>query len=1178
MKEKIKRFSKGIFEYELPFLCLPEDEINITIEAGKIFDGSFMISNSIQRNMKSIIYSSNRLLTFDQAKFEAVESTVSYHFNSVTLKPGDTVSGVISIVSDCGERILPFHVRVEAPFCGSSIGKIKDLFQFTNLARVNWSEAKKVFRSEEFERVLLGNEESYKIIYRNLLKSISTSQALEEFLIDIHKKSKIKLNIDKTFAEYEVIDESFVDKLTLTKDFWGYAEIKVSTDAPFIRLEQKFLWADRFIGNTNQITYMIDPKTLRIGKNFGRIWIKTLYQDITFDIVCNYHGEKERKTRQEKQFSVCLMDNYLNFRLDRININKYIEETSTLLNRQGELQEGFLKPLIETHLAIISGKAEEAEKLLVQLYEKEAEVKNESILYYCSYLYLNALYQKEEQIIKATVKTIRWYYENGFHNWEILWFLLYLDKGYEKNKANKLTAIREQFKAGCQSPILYYEAVCIFNEEPFLLRELEDFEIQTIFYGIKNWILAKDTAFQYTYLANKKKTFHPIIFRGLVKLYDEFGTEQILTAICCMLIKGYKKTTKYFEWYRLGAEAQLKITELYEYYMYSISETSEEILALPIYHYFIYNSNLTDKKRAFLYANIIKNKDIIEAIYHSYYKKMEVFAEKMLAAHVISHDLAVLYQEFIDKKTPNDEVAKQLPFVLYRQELICENPNVYGVIVVHEELNMEESYPLLDGRTQVDIFSDRAKIILAENNGYRFTDSFDYRLQPYLNPEEYENSCLNFSNHPMLILHLYDRYHKHQVMNEASITIRKQVLEIPELRPEYRMECLLDLSEYYFENYQEELLEHYLDLIDIDQVKPINRMRVIELYLLRSFNTKALAALQEFGFEEIVINRLLRLCSGWLHDNGFEINNEFILSLCYFIFTNGKYNEEILSYLVKYYNGPTIQMFQLWKAAKGFDLYTHQLEENLLGQMLFAESYVEDSFLVFDEYYKNVTKPMLVKAFLSYYAYKYLVHDRVIDTALFSIMRRELYYEENDIYLLAWLKFQTTNKIPTENEINYIEFNIHNLVKKKIILPFFKEFKKVIKLPESIADKTYVEYTTDPKKQVFLHYSLLKDATGDDYITERLPNTFMGIHCKEFILFYHEIMQYYITEEYKEDVNVTESFQICCEKDATEEESKYNQINLILMAEEMQEESTLTDMMEHFIKMDFTISQCFEPI
>jgi len=130
-----------------------------------------------------------------------------------------------------------------------------------------------------------------------------------------------------------------------------------------------------------------------------------------------------------------------------------------------------------------------------------------------------------------------------------------------------------------------------------------------------------------------------------------------------------------------------------------------------------------------------------------------------------------------------------------------------------------------------------------------------------------------------------------------------------------------------------------------------------------------------------------------------------------------------------------------------------------------------------------------------------------------------------------------------------------------------------------LTDKCFVEYKTDPRKQVYIHYRLLKGNASEDYITERMSNIFMGIHAKEFVLFYHEILQYYITEEIGEEVTITESFHLNFDQEiAEDEESKFNQINLMLMAIEMQDEMTLLDIMEHYVETQYMISKCFQPM
>jgi len=1181
LKEKIERFSKGDFDYQLPFIYLSEGSIDITIEAGKTHEGSFTISNSASQTMRGILCSSHRLLTFKEAKFVGSVNKIYYQFDGSNLKAGETIKGTISIITDCGEQILDFVVNTEAPYFMSPLGKIKDLFQFASLARMDWSEAKKIFRSEDFERVFLQTEEKYKSIYRNLCKSISTSQALEEFLIAIHKKSKVELNIDKVILEYQLFEESLMDKLTLTKNQWGYVEIKVSTDVEFIQFEQKFIWGDFFLGNTYPVSFVIDPKKMRYGNNYGRIWIKTVHETIMVEVRCSRRREIEQDeslARLSYKSFYKLGRSYINFRLNKIDREKYIVDSRRLIALMAEDPEEFTKGLLLTYIEIISGNMKKAEDLMRELAQQEALLKSSSILLYCGYLYLRTLIYNDETIKDEASKAIRGFYERGYPDWRLLWFLLNIDKQYEGNRSLKLAHIKEQFKGGCYSPILYYEAAVIYNEEPYLLNEINSFETQVLNFSIKNSLVTLDVAMQYTYLVNRKKHYHHMLYKGLVMLYKHFPETDILSAICSTLIKGIKKSKEFHKWYRMGVEAQLPITELYEYFMYSSNEADDELLPQSVLLYYIYNSNLNERKKAYLYANIIENKDKIEPIYRSYLKKMEVFAVKQLEAHNVSRNLSVLYNEFFSHENIDSNVAHSLPYVMYRNEISCDNPNITSVVVIHDEWEEEESAQFVDGKALVDIYTDHAKIFLVDSIGNRYLKSVDYAKAPLMKSEDFETSCMEYSNHPKLLLHLFNRFQNYRIINEKSISIRKKILSIEGLPELYYYDCLEDLAEYYYENYDDEQLEYYLSLIDIHRARPEKRIRLLEYMVRRGLYSKVQDAIQTFGYEDISINLLVKYCSGWLDNSNEDNKEEFVLDLCTYAFSKHKYDEAILKYLVRYYHGSTREMFEIWKAAIKFEVDTRKIEKRLLVQMLFTEGYVQGSFQVFNEYYKNVTNRLIVRAFLSFYAYKYVIHGWVINKELFPIMRRELNYEENDLCLIAWLKYNCKNKGLSDNDKAFIEYQIHRLVKKGTILPFFTEYSEIIKLPERIIDKCFVEYKTDPRKQVFIHYRLLNNGDSEEYITEKMPNVFMGIHLKEFVLFYHEILQYYITEEYGDDVIVTESFQLHHDTTPSEGESRHNQINLMLMTKEMNDDTTLLELMEQYVRTDYFIGQCFQPI
>lgn len=1180
MKEKIERFSKGDFDYQLPFIYLSEGSIDITVEAGKTYEGSFSISNSASQTMRGILCSSHRLLTFKEAKFVGSVNNIQYQFDGSNLKAGETITGIISIITDCGEQALDFNVLIEAPYFMSALGKIKDLFQFANLARMDWSEAKKIFRSEDFEGVFLQTEEKYQTIYRNLCKSISTSQALEEFLIAIHKKSKVELNIDKVKLEYQLFQDSLMDKLTLTKNQWGYVEIKVSTDAEFIQFEQKFIWGDFFLGNSYPVSFVIDPKKMRYGNNYGRIWIKTIHETITVDIKCTRRRELEEDeglVRLSYKSFYKLGRNYLNYKLNNINHEKYIGDSRRIIASMVEDPEDFTKGLLLTYIEIISGNIKKAELLLGEFTQKEVLLKRSSILLYCGYLYLRALFYKDETIKDEASETIRGFYEKGYPDWRLLWFLLNLDKHYEGNRGLKLSQIREQFEAGCYSPVLYYEAALIYNEEPYLLNEINSFETQVLKFSIKNSLLTLDVAMQYTYLVNRKKHYNDMLYKGLVMLYKQFPHREILSAICSALIKGIKRSREYHPWYRLGVEAQLPITELYEYFMYSNDETDMELLPQPVLLYFIYNSNLNEHKKAYLYANIIENKDKIESIYRSYFKKMEVFAVKQLEAHNISHNLSVLYHEFFSGENIDYNLAYSLPYVMYRYEISCDNPNITSVVVIHDEWEGEESDQFVDGKALVDIYTDHAKIFLVDSIGNRYLKSMDYSKVALMKPEDFETTCIEHSDHLKLLLHLFNKYQNYRIINEKSMGIRKRILSIDGLPEAYYYDCLEDLAQYYYENYDDEKLEYYLSLIDIHKARPEKRIKLLEYMVKRGIYSKVRDAIQTFGYEDISINLLVKYCSGWLDNNG-DNKQEFMVDLCNYLFSKHKYDDAILKYLVRYYHGSTKEMFEIWKAARKFEVNTRKMEKRLLVQMLFTEGYVQGSFLIFNEYYKNITSRLIVRAFLSFYAYKYVIHGWVINQELFPIMRRELNYEKNDLCLIAWLKFNSNNKDLSESDRSFIEYQIHRLVKKGIILPFFTDYREKVKLPDLIMDKCFVEYKTDPRKQVFVHYRLLSNTSSEEFITEKMPNVLMGVHLKEFVLFYNEILQYYITEEYGDDVLVTESFQLHHDTSPTDGESRHNQINLMLMSKEMNDDTTLLDLMEQYVRTDYFIEQCFQPI
>jgi hypothetical protein len=182
--------------------------------------------------------------------------------------------------------------------------------------------------------------------------------------------------------------------------------------------------------------------------------------------------------------------------------------------------------------------------------------------------------------------------------------------------------------------------------------------------------------------------------------------------------------------------------------------------------------------------------------------------------------------------------------------------------------------------------------------------------------------------------------------------------------------------------------------------------------------------------------------------------------------------------------------------------------------------------------------------------------------------------------MLALLKELSYREVLTESEIELIDYNIHKFVKKELILPYFMNFQNQISLPPKLNNKYFVEYNTNPLHKVTIHYRLEDINGSEEFIAEEMQNIYFGIYSKEFIVFIKDSLQYYITEEDElGQVTITESVNVKLSQNMQlDEDTKYNHINFMQTAMDMQDEKTLIDSISNYIKTNYVISQVFKQI
>ena len=1186
MKEKINQYAKGIFEYSRPKMCLAPEMLEFSVAAGENYKGSFTVENEEKTLMKGMISTDCHYMLLEQDTFHGESNEITFLFQAQHLSPGETIKGNIRIISDCGSKMLPFSVSLHAPFYETSIGKIRDLAQFAELAKENLQEAVTIFGNERFEEVLLKQEETAKEIYRGLSHTVNKGLAMEEFLLAIHKKLPIKLSTRKLSLVYEDCKESFREQLTLHKDNWGYCEYQVQSDAEFIELEHDKIRTLDFVGNHYKLPFVVNADKLRSGRNFARITISNVCQKIQIEITVQKAGWEAENIEQricEQESVLKVWKGFLAFQMGREKLGEYSINTERqacsvdkVTGGKGEYQWVFQS--LRIHLAILHRRDDVVDAGLAQIEEILDELKEANPLFYCSYYYLRGLW-KEEKKADCVLK-IRQCHVSDKAKWLQVWYLLQLDEEYSSAK-KRHGIILEQLQEGSRSPFLYWELCKLYNESPELLAELDEVTQQVLHWGCCHDCINEELQFRYTYLIGRKKNFSKLLLEDLCSIYEKNPTDDILTMICKMLMRDQRISEDAFRWYALGVEKNLKITDLYEHYMYSLGEQREWNLPERVLMYFTYNNHLSVERKALLYSYIVQQKQTNKSMYDAYLETMRAYTLQQLKEEKVYPGMEILYAEFLTEENLNEHIAQKLPGVLFAQEITCQNERIKGVYVRHSEIHKEEYVPFVHGKAVISKFTGNCWIFLVDEDENRYVQSVDYTTNRLIHLEHLAKKCMEYSmDDARLQLYLYEKRDSVNQNEEGLIELSRRVMEIPMLSSGHSRKVFYSLVRHYYQNFEGELLDYQLEHMDWKQIEPSQRKQFIEYCAVRHCYDKAMEGVMQFGYEGMDTRRLLQASSQPFRAS-LEREDVQLVKLAWYIFQSGKFDERLIAYLCNYFRGTVSEMERIWQAAAGFGIEVRDFSERILAQIIFCDEMIPEAYEIFYYYYENGFNKKLIRAFLKMAAYKYLVKGWEIPEEMFDYFYREVRVEENRPCLLAVLRYMSQKEEIYGEEKVFVDYNIHQLYEKNVVMGFFQQFHGKVSLPERIAKEQYVEYIADPKSEVKIHYKFSTDTSGEEYITERMKNVFEGIRVKNFVLFKDEEVTYCISEITPEgEKKITEKRILSYQEKISREEGTnwYQMLNQILQAKERKEQEKLLDTMFEYAERQETLKQLIKPL
>ncbi|MBQ6735389.1 MAG: hypothetical protein IJR00_10845 [Lachnospiraceae bacterium] len=1193
MEKHIERLIDGQFEYERGMLEFSEQRIECTLRPGDMIEGSFTVFGPEDRPVEGFVSSTEIRMEVLTPSFSGAQDVIGYRFRAEGLSSGDVIKGDFRIISNRGEYMLPFVVTVELEHVESTMGEIRNLFHFANLAKTDWNEAMNLFYHEDFILLLSGHDAQYRSVYRGLKGAPRSAQSMEEFLIAIKKKKSVTYLPDKAEILLENPDSVNEETLTLSRNGWGYTELEVSADGDFLQLSKDRIDEEDFIGNSCRYRFRIDPGGLHAGNNFGSVTFSNAYFYLRVPVTVRMIVTPSSRENylQMKRLTLDLIRLYSMFRLRRIPAQRWLQEAGEITSKMRALDpEDPVPALYQAHYLITANRAGEGARLLSE--QREFSLKKDgSEAVYCYYLYLTTLLDVTDEEIAQVQRQIRSAWYGNPEDWRIAWLMQFVSDEYTTSVSAKWELFKEQYARGARSRIIYIEALLLCASHPATLMRLDDFEIAMLRMAVREKLLPAQLIERIVYLARGSKRYDEAVFHALTACYEMKPQDETLTEICAMLIKGARTDAEAHEWYDRGVRASLRLTRLYEYFMMSVGTDEQGAAASEIPRavlmYFSHGSDLDYKSNALLYRYICEHRDAGGELYEMYEQRIRDFCARQIAQGRIDETLAFLYRKFLDESMVTAENAHTVLRVLHTSRIRVGHEGIKEIVLIYDKLLHERTYPVTNGVAYVPLYGAEYVVLLADRAGRRYAEGITFdtdklmlagRLVQLVSPyitggEEY------------IDLFLCEQGSAYNI-NMENVAGYRMLSASNVLDMDCRSEIRQHLIRFYHDNDFTRQLSEALQEEDPSEMSVQRRNEVLELMVLFDNADRALKWMKRFGTYGIDPKVIMRMCAR-LTDREAYHGDEAVIAIIFHTFRRGRYDNTVLEFLVREFSGTVREMRDLWKAAVSFGVDSAPLLERIIDRMLYSGAYVGERIDIFKEYVQQGASGDIEIAFLAQCAYDHFVRESVTNEFIYRRIGRLLAAGTKlpDVCGMDYLKYFAGRRTG-EFDLEVAEEVLKKLTATNRYFPFFSEYTDILPKAGRFSERVILHYRTRPHRRVTAHYMLHREGGEESekaYTTKRMVEMYDSIYVLSFMLFFGEELQYYITEssdaetDDMQEEQLTESGMLSRSdiRHLQTEGGRFSVINDLCVAEALKDYETFDRLIQEYEHVGFLTEQLF---
>lgn len=1168
---------------EIAALLISEEKYEVSVSEGENFQSSFWIRAEDESKVNGIVTSNNHRILFKDNTFSGTEVRIVFGLDTTGLKAGEKVEGSIMVISSLGEVRIPVRAFITDKMVSGTGNRVSSLEDFAGVCRASTHEGFRMFRDPAFADILTGNDAEYRSLYKGLSEPPTGYQNMEEFLVAAGLKEQVEISFDKYTADYGQVSDTEKDTLYIYRNTWGYLHMDIEVEGDFLEVSRKTISSDEFIGKVFALDYVIRREKLKTWKTTSKIRIHSLHQEITFTVSAST-GEsilnfREIETHRQK---TKLAELLLDYELDRSDEGTWYIRSKTIIDDlciSYPSNAGCV--LYKAYLAMVRGKTSEAMRVIWPIKDGTLPLRYQEER--AAYLYIAkniGLLPDEESNILPELEQISAMVPSNI-------LVLYMKQSEESRRRTLddmglLRQLEFCHDTGCNSPLLYMYAWKIIRKNEAYLRKLTPFYMHVLSFAMRKGVITERAIRRCAFLSDNVKRYSGNIFRFLKKGYEMYRSDDILEAVCRLIIKGKPVRRAYFVWYERAIRRNLRITRIYEYYMETHDGSLGRPLPMQVLMYFAYNDTLSDKVKALLYASVITHRKTNPAVYDMFSGKMRTFAESSLEKGLINEHFTVLYREFFGEPE-NGRIAALMADIIFRHKIVIEDPRVRRVIVRYDALGGEQAYPVAGGIAYVNIYNRKGCILFEDELHRRFTDAACTQ-EKLMDEERLASVCLSMNvQHPGVLLYCCGENISDIRIDDENIEAFRMILEDQRFAGDYKLAVRQKLMDHYLQETDEKKRADFVYSMDVPLFVAADKTKCVTLLVEEGRFVEAFAALAENGYEHIDPTLMLRMTREIIRQTDLKYDEE-LLAMAVHVVRGGKYDEMVLEYMRLYYDGSVKDLCALRKMLSGFGMETYSVDEKILKQCVFAHTFPQEETSILKAYLKAQGNIQVITQYMSYICRQELMGRRKVSREIHQMIE-SCYERQWNLSIstqISLLKFyadmnpaspdqrypEKKTPVYSGSRMSDISRLLETLLARNIRFGFYRQLPLKLIERYQLEDKVFIEEQFLPSSKVTICYRIHRSGGEEKWYREQMRDVYHGIFVKELLLFYGEKVTYYLEVTQNGVTGTTEEKTIEAPVSDNPGRSRYKLLNRMLKLQDEKDLDGLKAAAEQYLKQE----------